>query len=359
MDLCKAFLVTIQDIGINLKNRKYKVGIAGFGVVGKRRFQILRKKRNIHIISICDKTFNFKTKTKNNVQYFNNFSDLIIKTDIDILFVCLTNDVAPLATMMALNNGIHVFCEKPPGRNVKDIKKVIRVENKKRNLKLMYGFNHRYHDSVIEALKIVNEKKLGKIINIKGVYGKSQMINFNSTDWRTKRKIAGGGILLDQGIHIVDLIRLFAGEFIVMSSIVSNNFWNYDVEDNAYALIKSSSGVVGMIHSSATQWRHKFSLDINLEKGSINLSGILSGSKSYGEETLTLIKSNPVKDKGIPKEKIFSYKKDSSWEREIDSFMHSIIYDKDVKNGNSNDALATMKLVENIYKSDKEWKKKL
>ncbi len=340
-------------------NKKYNVGIAGFGVVGKRRYKILKKKKNINITSICDKNFKNKIILRNNIQYFNDYNELIEKANLDILFVCLTNDVASNATTMALSRGIHVFCEKPPGRNIHDIKRVIKVERKKKGLKLMYGFNHRYHDSVIKALKIVREKKFGKIINIKGVYGKSQMINFNSSDWRTKRKIAGGGILLDQGIHILDLIRLFAGEFTVVSSIVSNNFWGYDVEDNAYALIKSKNGVVGMVHSSATQWRHKFSLDINLEKGSIILGGILSGSKSYGEEKLTIIKSNLKKDKGIPKEKVFSYNKDLSWEREIDTFINSIIYNKVIKNGNSNDAYETMKLVHDIYKSDIEWKKKL
>ena len=78
--------------------------------------------------------------------------------------------------------------------------------------KLKYGFNHRYHDSVQEAVKLVQSGELGKLINLRGVYGKSKIISFDS-DWRTQRSIAGGGILLDQGIHMVDLIRLFAGEF--------------------------------------------------------------------------------------------------------------------------------------------------
>ena len=150
----------------------------------------------------------------------------------------------------------------------------------------MYGFNHRYHDSIIRTLEILKKNKLGKVISLKGVYGKSKLITFNQPDWRTKRDIAGGGVLLDQGIHMVDLIRLFGGDFDVMSSFVSNGHWKYDVEDNAYALLKNKDNVIAMIHSSATQWKHVFNLEINCQKGSLVLSGILSGTKSYGSETL-------------------------------------------------------------------------
>ena len=101
------------------------------------------------------------------------------------------------------------------------LKKLMVVKLKKYpNLKLMYGFNHRYHDSVIEALKVYNSGLLGNVINI-GAYGKSKLITFNQPDWR-KRDIAGGGVLLDQGIHIVDLIRLFAGEFETVYSFIEN-----------------------------------------------------------------------------------------------------------------------------------------
>ena len=119
------------------------------------------------------------------------------------------------------------------------------------------------------------------------MYGKSQIISFES-DWRTKRRVAGGGILLDQGIHMVDLLRLFAGEFSEVKSFVDNNFWHHDVEDNAYALLRTQDGKVAFLHSSATQWEHRFHLDIALTQGAIELSGILSSSKSYGQETLTV-----------------------------------------------------------------------
>ena len=149
---------------------------------------------------------------------------------------------------------------------------------------------------------------------------KSKLITFNQPDWRTKRDIAGGGVLLDQGIHMVDLIRLFGGDFNVMSSFISNEHWKFDVEDNAYALLKNNDNVIAIIHSSATQWKHVFNLEINCQKGSLVLSGILSGTKSYGSETLKIIIADPNNDAGDPREEIIKYNQDNSWNRELKFF---------------------------------------
>ena len=260
--------------------------------------------------------------------------------------------------MLGLQAGLHVFCEKPPGRNVEDIKRVIQIESQNPLLKLMYGFNHRYHESVQNALKLVQDGKFGKVINIRGLYGKAKLITFNQPDWRTRREIAGGGVLLDQGIHMVDLMRLFGGNFTEVHSFISNRHWGYDVEDNAYALMKTEDGVVGMLNSSATQWRHRFNLDINLEYGSIILGGIISGTKSYGAETLTVLEADPDNDNGDPKEKIIRYNRDPSWDEEIIVFVNAILNKTQVQSGSSKDALKTMQLVYKIYYSDIKWREK-
>tara|TARA_B110000444_G_C18836000_1_gene595976 strand:- start:1514 stop:2560 length:1047 start_codon:yes stop_codon:yes gene_type:complete len=337
--------------------KKLKVGIAGYGVVGKRRRECVDQNKFLEIIAVCDQIFQDEVSIVDGVRRYKNYKKLL-EEDLDILIVCLTNDIAPEVTIAALNLGIHVFCEKPPGRNVSDIIQVIDVEKKNPNLKLMYGFNHRYHHSVQDALKLVHSGELGNIINIRGVYGKAKLITFNQPDWRTKREISGGGVLLDQGIHMIDLIRLFGGEFESIHSFVSNSHWGHNVEDNAYALMKTSDGIVAMMHSSATQWRHRFNLDINLEKGSVILGGILSGTKSYGAETLTVVKADPENDLGDPMEQITRYNKDPSWSTEIDEFIKCIIEDKVVINGTSDDALQTMKLVYEIYYADSSWREK-
>ena len=335
--------------------KKLKVGIAGYGIVGKRRHGCLDESSGFDVVGVCDRSFSASGTLPNGINYFSDYRDLLLE-DLDVLVVCLTNDVAAEVTINALKLGMHVFCEKPPGRDVEDILKVISYEEKSPDLKLMYGFNHRYHNSVKDALKLVSSGKMGRVINMRGIYGKSKMITFNQSDWRTKREIAGGGVLLDQGIHMVDLMRMFAGEFTEVQSFISNQHWGYDVEDNAYALMRTDNGIVGVLNSSATQWRHRFNLDINLERGSIILGGILSGTKSYGAETLTVVTVDHNTDNGDPREQVTSYNHDPSWQEEIDLFLKYINKNEKVQSGSSLDALNTMKLVYNIYYADPEWR---
>jgi predicted dehydrogenase len=334
-----------------------KVGIAGYGIVGKRRRACVDLHPDMKVIAVCDQNFESNGVLPDGVRHFTNYRDLLGE-DLDVLIVCLTNDINPDATIEGLKRGLHVFCEKPPGRTLEDIAQVMRVEKNYPSLKLMYGFNHRYHDSVQDAIKIIRSGDLGRIINLRGVYGKSKIITFNQSNWRTKRDVAGGGVLLDQGIHMVDLMRLFAGEFVEVQSIVSNSHWRYDVEDNAYALMRTADGVVGMLNSSATQWRHRFNLDINLERGSVILGGLLTGTKSYGAETLTVATVDHANDNGDPKEQVTRYNRDPSWEMEINQFADCILKGAAMEHGTSKDAFSTMKLVSQVYYADRKWRDK-
>ena len=341
-----------------MRDEVLKIGIAGYGIVGKRRHDVIEQNPGMYVAAVCDRKFNGQGKLDDDVSYYDNYKALLENEALDALIICMTNDIAPEVTMAGLNSGLHVFCEKPPGRSVQDIKNVIKVEARYPKLKLMYGFNYRHHYSVKDALAVINSGEMGGLINLRGVYGKSKVVTFNQDTWRTKKAIAGGGVLLDQGIHMVDLMRLFAGEFTQVYSFVSNSYWGYDVEDNAYALMKTDKGVVGMLHSSATEWRHRFSLDINLEKGSINLGGILSSTKSYGAETMTLVWANPDEDNGDPREQMTRYNKDPSWSLEIAAFADAIRSGKPIQYGGSTDALQTMELVYKIYEFDSEWNDK-
>lgn len=335
---------------------RLRVGIAGYGVVGKRRRQFIDRRDDMTVVAVCDRAFETEGTLPDGVRHYATAARLLEAERLDALFVCLTNDVAADVTCAGLEKGLHVFCEKPPGRDVADIERVIACEKAHPGLKLKYGFNHRYHDSVREALALTASGELGRVLNMRGVYGKSQFISYGQhSDWRTQREVAGGGILLDQGIHMVDLMRLFGGEFHDVRAIVSNDFWKHDIEDNAYALMRSDQGVVAMLHSTATQWRHRFNLEITLEKGALILSGILSGSKSYGAETLTVVWAGED-DQGDPMERTTRYNRDPSWEDEIAEFADAVLRGGAIQAGSSDDALETMRLVYRIYCADPQWK---
>lgn len=330
-----------------------RVGIAGYGTVGKIRHRFIDQHPGLRVVAVCDQTFLQPFVSPEGVRCLNNYHQLL-EDRLDVLFVCLPNYLAADVTIAGLERGLHVFCEKPPGRDLGDITRVMACERKHPGQKLMYGFNHRYHDSVRDALRIIQRRELGDIIDLHGVYGKSKIIRFDS-DWRTRRVMSGGGILLDQGIHMVDMMRLFAGDFTEVYSYISNRHWKHDVEDNAYALMRTANGVVAMLHSSATQWRHRFHLDITLTRGAIVLSGILSSTKSYGAETITVVYAGE-NDGGDPREQTTRYNEDHSWRDEIFDFAEAILDDNPIVYGSSLEALKTMQLVYRIYCADAKWR---
>jgi predicted dehydrogenase len=329
-----------------------RVAIAGFGSTGQIRRRFVDEHPKMRTVAYCDQMLE-KGVDADGVRRYVDYESLLAEEELDVLFVCLWNNVAPAATIAGLEGGLHVFCEKPPGRTVEDIELVRETERRHPHLKLKYGFNHRYHDSVREALRIVRTGELGAIVDLAGVYGKSKMIRFDQ-DWRTRREVAGGGILLDQGIHMVDIMRLFAGEFTQISSRISNGFWSHDVEDNAWALMETEDGVVALLHSSATQWRHRFRLEITLEQGSLILAGILSSTRSYGAETLTIVYRSDD-DRGDPREVTTRYNEDNSWRDEVADFANALLTDAPIQHGSSLEALKTMQLVYDIYCADPEW----
>ena len=336
-----------------------KVGIAGYGVVGKTRHRSIESNTSYQVTAISESSQEARKFIPVGIKIYNDYKSLIASADIDVIFISLPNQFASEAACLSLQRGLHVFCEKPPARTHAELLEVEKQSLKFPELKLMYGFNHRFHLSVEEAKLLIDSNSLGRLINMKGVYGKSQMISFNQTDWRTNREASGGGILLDQGIHMLDLMRYLSGEnFTEVFSIIDNAFWNFDVEDNAYVLMKSPKGLVSQLHSSATQWRHVFNLEITLERGSLILGGLLTGSKSYGDETLTVITSDPSKDNGTPKESTSKYNEDVSWDNEIKYFANSLASNTSIERGSIKDALETMKLIEIIYKADPIWREK-
>jgi len=336
-----------------------RVGIAGYGVVGKTRHRSIESNTSYKVTAISESNQEARQSIATGLEVYNDYQSLIANAEIDVIFISLPNQFAAEATCLSLQQGLHVFCEKPPARTHAELLEVEKKSLQFPALKLMYGFNHRFHLSVEKAKALIKSDSLGRIINMKGVYGKSQMISFNQTDWRTNREASGGGILLDQGIHMLDLMRYLSEEdFTQVFSFIDNAFWNFDVEDNAYALMKSPSGLVAQLHSSATQWRHVFNLEITLERGSLILGGLLTGSKSYGDETLTIITSDLSKDNGAPRESTSQYNEDVSWDNEIKYFANSLADNTAIERGSIHDAMETMKLIEVIYKADPIWKEK-
>lgn len=341
---------------------KLKIGILGFGVVGKKRLNCIKQSSFAEVVAVSDSNPKaLDALVGDSIRVYSDYQNLIRSENLDAIFVCLTNNVNPYAVCEGLKKGMHVFCEKPPGRSLQDLRL---IEEQFESLDiprvLMFGFNHRYHKSVMETKNLIDAEVFGPIVTMRGVYGKSNLITFDQRDWRTNRQLAGGGVLLDQGIHLVDLLLFYHKlGFDEVKSFVDNSFWKYDVEDNVFALLRNSkNNVVASICSSATQWSHQFHLEIGMERGAITLNGLLTGSKSYGEETLKIVSAEPGNSSGMPEWTVKKFNTDPSWALEVGEFLAAISEERVPRSGGLQEAIDTMALVEQIYRSDKNWEKR-
>ena len=328
---------------------KQKVGIVGLGKVGTKRARHIQEHPDLELQAVCDVDPE-RASVFPDHSFYTDFRQLV-QDDLDIVFVCTYNHVSPDVVVQALNSGKHVFCEKPPGRCVADVERIMAAERANPGMKLKFGFNHRYHYAIMEAKTMVESGRFGEILWMRGVYGKCGGIQFENA-WRNDLNIAGGGILLDQGIHMLDLLRYFCGDFTEVQSVITTSFWDIPVEDNAFAILRNERNQVAMLHSSATQWKHRFVLEICLQGGYINVNGLLTSTRSYGDESLTFARRQFEDESfafGRPREETIFFDRDDSWALEIAEFARVIREGKPVDSGNSEDALRVMQLIEQIY----------
>jgi predicted dehydrogenase len=195
--------------------------IIGYGYMGEIRRRLVENNPQLKLSGIFDASAAVREKI-NGCRVFDSF-EALINENVHIVFVCTPNLYSPQFCIASMNRGKHVFCEKPPGHNLEDIKNIIKAEKENNPVKLMFGFNHRFHPGVMRAKVIIDSGRLGKIVNIRGLYGKSGGTNFRNS-WRNDKNISGGGILLDQGIHMLDLFRYFCGDFEFVKCFLSNSF---------------------------------------------------------------------------------------------------------------------------------------
>lgn len=328
--------------------KELNFAILGFGKMGKIRYTTIKEIEHCHVSNVYDIDNNCKIPS--DLRRVSNPDEIFNNDSIDAIVISASNDRLKEYVIKGLRSGKHVFCEKPPSRNLDELNEITRTESECTNLKLMFGFNHRHHESIIHAKSLIDSGEYGKVLWLRGRYGKSvDKLFFDN--WRSKKELAGGGILLDQGIHMLDLFLMICDDFDEVKAFVSNLYWKLDIEDNVFAIFRNKNGQVASLHSTMTQWRHIFSLEIFLEKGYITINGLKTSSNSYGDEVLTIAKNRtlPPEASWTDEEK-HVYHVDTSWKREMNIFIDAIQNDSDIPIGNTKDAYKVLRLVERIYK---------
>lgn len=326
-----------------------KVAIIGMGNVGTLRAGLVLATPGVQLVAVYD--LNSSAVTGDFCRFLvGNISD-VWRHEPDCVFICGFTDTLAAYTEEALKRGIHVFCEKPPARSLTELR-AVRNSCSVDGPVLKYGFNHRYHYSVMEAKKVLESGELGSILWMRGVYGKAGSIDYHR-NWRNFKEVSGGGILLDQGIHMLDLFQYFLGELPrVTAAHVSAMYWDIDCEDNAFLMLESEGQRVMTLHSSATHWHHKFLLEIFCEEGYVTLDGILSSTRSYAPEKLIIGRrefENETFALGKPQEQIIHFERDDSWRLEVKDFFDCVATGCQPKHGNISDAMNVLTMISQAY----------
>jgi len=205
------------------------------------------------------------------------------------------------------------------------------------------GFNHRYHPALRKARELFEAEVLGEMMFVRGRYGHGGRIGYEK-EWRADPKLSGGGELIDQGVHLIDLARGFLGDFTEVSGFAHTYYWKMPVDDNAFLLLKTSGGQSAFLHVSCTEWKNLFSLEIYGREAKLHIEGL---GGSYGVERLAFYKMLP--QMGPPETTIWEYPTaDDSWVVEFTEFMEDIQLGRTPRAGLS-DARAALAVVEIIY----------
>lgn len=324
-----------------------RVGIIGCGLIGIKRAMYINALGNLK--SICDKSEkrikNFiKITNKKNLDIYTDYKKLLNDSKLNVVIISTTHNILSDIAIEAIKKNKHVFVEKPGGISLTKLN-YIKTLAKKNNIKVKVGFNHRYHPAFLKIKELLKEKKkLGKIISIRAVYGHGGRIGYEN-EWRMNPKLSGGGQLLDQGSHLLDLSYMLLGKLKLEKAILKSYFWTKKVEDNVYLILSGKKEATVFLHTSCTEWKNKFLFEIFFENAKLEVNGL---GRSYGKEKLIFYMMK--KQMGPPniKEYIFP-QKDLSWKKELEDFNRDIINNLKPIPG-IDEAIINLKTIKEIYK---------
>lgn len=344
-----------------MNNKIIRAGIIGCGLIGNKRaaviendpISVLRAASDINV-GIAETLL--KQSADGAVgRVFQDWRDMLDKEKLDAVIVATPNKYLEEISLRALQQRINVLCEKPLGRNHRESARMVEVA-RANGVVLKTGFNHRHHPAIFKAHNLISEGVIGQVYYTRCIYGHGGRPGYER-EWRASRDVCGGGELLDQGVHVVDLFRWFLGDFEEAVGYTQTCYWPMEVEDNAFAIFRTSRGQTAMMHTSWTQWKNRFTFEIFGEAGYLIIDGL---GGSYGKEILTIGKRPANKDNaqvylgGVPQEETLVFDgPDPSWRMEWEEFKAAIREGREPL-GNGCDGLEANRMLAAIYLSAKE-----
>jgi predicted dehydrogenase len=205
------------------------------------------------------------------------------------------------------------------------------------------GFNHRFHPALMKARELVDAGAIGDLMFLRGRYGHGGRPGYDR-EWRARPEISGGGELIDQGVHLIDLSRWFLGDLTGVQGFATTYFWDMPVDDNAFLTLRTAAGRVAFLHASCTEWKNLFSFEIYGRTGKLDIFGL---GGSYGVERIAHHRMLP--EMGPPETSTWEFPRgDRSWALETAAFLEDIRLARQPSPGLP-DAAAALRVVETVY----------
>jgi predicted dehydrogenase len=259
-----------------------------------------------------------------------------------VIVSTLNASLAPIA-LAAVRAGKHVLVEKPGALNSAQLR-VLRDAARSAGVRVRIGYNHRFHPALQKAHALLAAGELGPLMFLRGRYGHGGRKGYDR-EWRADPKLSGGGELIDQGVHLIDLAGWFLGEFAKVEGHAATYFWDMPVDDNAFLSLRTAAGQTAWLHASCTEWKNLFSLEIYGRDAKLAIDGL---GGSYGPERLTFYKMLP--QMGPPATIVYDFPgNDASWQLEAAAFAEDIRADREPAPG-LDEGIRALEIVEAIYR---------
>jgi predicted dehydrogenase len=319
------------------------VAIVGCGLIGQKRAKALAGARLMACADVNHERAVALAQTVPGAVAADDWRHAIDRRDVAVVVVATTNDALAEVSRFALEAGKHVLVEKPAARSIEELDVLIAAAGRS-GTQVRVGFNHRYHPALQKARNLVDSGVLGDLMFVRGRYGHGGRLGYEK-EWRADPAIAGGGELIDQGVHLIDLARWFLGEFTSVGGYAHTYFWNMPVDDNAFLLLRTATDRAAWLHVSCSEWKNMFSLEIYGKAGKLQIDGL---GGSYGVETLVHYRMLP--QMGPPETATWEFPgQDESWTVEFAEFLDDIRLARE-PGANLAAARAALAIVGEIYR---------
>ncbi|HVZ65803.1 MAG TPA: Gfo/Idh/MocA family oxidoreductase [Lacunisphaera sp.] len=327
-----------------------RLAILGCGLIGRKRAAALAKVPGTVLTAVCDLSVTRAQELASlhpGTEAMSDPEKLLARADVDAVVIATVNGALAPLCLAAVRAGKHALVEKPGALNAAELRP-IRAAAAATGARVRIGYNHRFHPALRKARELVDAGVMGPLMFLRARYGHGGRSGYDR-EWRADPRLSGGGELIDQGVHLIDLAGWFLGDFSRVEGHATTNFWDMKVDDNAFVSLRTAADQTAWLHASCTEWKNLFSLELYGRTGKIAINGL---GGSYGEESLVFYPMPPEALGKPPVAETFNWpgKNDDSWALETEAFVADIRAGREPAPG-LREGIRTLEIVESIYRS--------